>query len=124
MIPPVLPDSIASRFTISASFLLFPFVSCIYLVLRYYAWGRSLRKLPGPFVASLSPLWLAYHAWIGDVHRQTVKLHQQYGSLVRLGPNEVSVIDSDAVRTIYGTPSLWYIHCSLTGIVQVQLVSF
>lgn len=36
------------------------------------------------------------------MHRQLINLHEQYGPLVRTGPNEVSVADPAAIKKIYG----------------------
>ena len=36
------------------------------------------------------------------MHRETVRLHEKHGTLVRMGPDQVSVTDPDAVKKIYG----------------------
>lgn len=36
------------------------------------------------------------------MHRVMIQLHKKYGSLVRTGPNEVSVSEPSVIRTIYG----------------------
>ncbi|KAJ6031554.1 cytochrome P450 [Penicillium herquei] len=37
----------------------------------------------------------------GNVHRDLVEMHNKYGSVVRIGPNTLSVIDPQAFREIY-----------------------
>lgn len=39
------------------------------------------------------------------MHRQMIALHEKHGYLVRIGPNEVSVSDPAAIKTIYGAGS-------------------
>jgi cytochrome P450 len=53
------------------------------------------------------------HSWDGDMNTIMIALHKRYGPLVRTGPNELSVADLAAIKTIYGagTPfrkSTWY----------------
>ena len=61
-----------------------------------------LRNIPGPFLASLSDLWLFQHCARGKSFRD-YELHRKYNSsLLRLGPNTISVADIEASRIIYG----------------------
>ncbi|PHH78489.1 hypothetical protein CDD80_6757 [Ophiocordyceps camponoti-rufipedis] len=63
----------------------------------------STSRLPGPWYTKWTSLVLDFH-WMtasrtGYVHR----LHQLYGPIVRIAPNEVAVSDIEAVKTIYST---------------------
>ncbi|KAK6392882.1 hypothetical protein LTR65_002964 [Meristemomyces frigidus] len=85
-----------------------PFVYTVYQ--RFF---HPLASVPGPFWASLSRLWMTKHAWDGDMNTTMITLHAKYGDLVRTGPNEVSVSDLAAIKTIYGAgtgfrKSSWY----------------
>ncbi|KAL4802975.1 pisatin demethylase [Aspergillus unguis] len=64
--------------------------------------GHGLSKIPGPFLASLSDLWLFVHYY----RRRGLTeydLHVKYASpLVRLSPNTVSVSDPEALKVVYG----------------------
>lgn len=72
----------------------------IYLIyLRYIS---ALAGIPGPLFVMWSRIWLAYHSAKGDMHRVIPQLHEKYGMLVRVAPNEVSVADLNAIREIYG----------------------
>lgn len=54
---------------------------CI-LPIIYVAYQRILSPLklvPGPYLASVTPLWRVYHVIRGDWHDQIVQLHQKYG---------------------------------------------
>lgn len=68
----------------------------------YALFFSPLRKIPGPFLARLTPLWLRYIDFTG--HRTTTlhELHQRYGSTVLIGPNEITVNDISNVKEIYG----------------------
>lgn len=77
-----------------------PLVYIVYLRIFH-----PLASIPGPFTASLSRLWMTKHSWDGDMNRTMIDLHDRYGPLVRTAPNEVSVADSAAIKTIYGAGS-------------------
>lgn len=64
-----------------------------------------LRRTPGPLIARFSRLWLAYHGYKGDLHSTLLALHQKHGDIVRIGPKELSVVEPEAVKTVYGKPT-------------------
>lgn len=45
----------------------------------YYRFFHPLSKFPGPFWASISRLWIAYHNLKEDELYLILKLHQEYG---------------------------------------------
>lgn len=79
----------------------------------YQIYFHPLASIPGPFWAKLTRLWLTKHSRDGDMNKVMMALHERHGSLVRTGPNEVSVSDRTAIKTIYGAgtkfqKSEWY----------------
>ncbi len=63
---------------------------------------KGLSGIPGPFLASLSDLWILVH-YCRRRGLEEYDLHQKYNSqLLRIGPNPISVADAEAVRVIYG----------------------
>ncbi|KAK1704740.1 cytochrome P450 4A10 [Colletotrichum lupini] len=62
---------------------------------------HPLRKVPGPRKATISPLWLWYHSYIGDETTSIEALHRFYGPVVRIGPNDVDISDGAALAPIY-----------------------
>ncbi|OCL14764.1 putative cytochrome P450 pisatin demethylase [Glonium stellatum] len=62
----------------------------------------SLWKIPGPPVAAYTALWRLYDVRRGHAERTAIELHRKYGSLVRIGPNHVSVGDAREISNIYG----------------------
>ena len=76
-------------------------------------YNTPLRHVPGPFWASVTQLWKVMLVKSGNPPQDMVKMHLRYGNPVRVGPNEVSVSDPDAVKRIYGVgtnfkKSAWY----------------
>lgn len=89
--------------------LLFPaLVAVIFSYIIYNRFFHPLSSIPGPFTASFTRLWLARHAWNGDMNTTMILLHAQHGPLIRTGPNEVSVSDLTAVKTIYAPGTKFY----------------
>lgn len=84
--------------------------------LLYNRYERGLNKIPGPFLASLSDLWLFIH-YMRRRGLTEYNLHQAYKSpILRLGPRTVSVADAEAIRVIYGWKPVFrkvslYAHC-------------
>ena len=92
----------------SVSFL-GPLTVCFLFLAYQRVFGGLLGKIPGPFSARLSRLWMVKHSWQGDMHRTMIALHQKHGKLVRTGPNEVSVSDLTAIKKIYGGSFAWFV---------------
>lgn len=72
-----------------------------------------LKSIPGPFWARLSNLWYFNRLRHGHFEHENIQLHNQYGPIVRLGPNHYSISDAASIKTIYGTgskfaKSAWY----------------
>ncbi|KAK5058837.1 hypothetical protein LTR84_011101 [Exophiala bonariae] len=91
--------------------ILVPLLAIIWRVWR--ALATPLRDLPGPFTARFTRLWYLKNVWRGDFEKVNVRLHQRYGPIVRIAPNEYSIDDADAIKIIYGhgtsfTKSEWY----------------
>ncbi|KAF2622216.1 cytochrome P450 [Macroventuria anomochaeta] len=62
---------------------------------------HPLAKVPGPVWASLSRTWLMYRMFRGDYQLAQVALHEKYGPLIRIAPNELSYSKPDGVSLIY-----------------------
>jgi cytochrome P450 len=83
------------------SFILIPLALLIFsrLVLNW----RKLHNIPGPFLAGLSNFWRAFYMYEGKLRGKLLDLHQQYGSMVRYGVNNVSISDPEVISTIYSS---------------------
>ena len=63
---------------------------------------RRHKDIPGPFLAKFTDLYRLYLVWRRDAHDAHLNLHQQYGDLVRLGPNCISISKPGLIPSIYG----------------------
>ncbi|KAH9023771.1 putative P450 monooxygenase [Lactarius pseudohatsudake] len=75
----------------------------------YNLYFHPLSHFPGPKIAACSRLWLAYREVIkgeslGDLR---VELHQKYGEIVRLTPNELHFSNPAAYNDIYNHRNKW-----------------
>ncbi|KAL4962846.1 cytochrome P450 [Aspergillus stella-maris] len=71
------------------------------------AFLSSLRVFDGPLLAKFTNIWRAWRAFNGEIDRDYTKLHRQYGSVVRVGPNALSISDPSMIRVIYSTRNPW-----------------
>ncbi|KAI1378646.1 cytochrome P450 [Hypoxylon crocopeplum] len=62
---------------------------------------HPLSGVPGPRLAACTSLWLAWHTYVGDECTVIYRLHEQYGPVLRVAPNDVDIADGDAVEPIY-----------------------
>lgn len=72
----------------------------IYLLCQYFSHG--LHRYPGPFLAKFTNLWRFFENYTRRSEWTHLRLHRQYGDVVRLGPNVLSFGDPAAVKSIYG----------------------
>lgn len=78
------------------------------LYLTYSLRFHPLRKVPGPSLARFTEFWRSIRYFRGTWLDDIVKLHETYGPVVRIAPNEVSFVDETAMKHFYGhgKPSL------------------
>ncbi|KAI1252417.1 hypothetical protein MGN70_006992 [Eutypa lata] len=62
---------------------------------------HPLAGVPGPRLAACTSLWLAWHTYVGDECTVIFRLHEQYGPVLRVAPNDIDIADGDAVEPIY-----------------------
>ncbi|EFQ92167.1 hypothetical protein P3342_010328 [Pyrenophora teres f. teres] len=79
---------------------LFGFISAIVFCIRRLYW-HPLSKYPGPFLAKITDLYAAYHAWRGDIHIDLWRQHERYGPIVRYSPNQLNFNTAEALKEIY-----------------------
>ena len=69
----------------------------------YNIFLHPLRNFPGPYLHRASKLpWAILHAR-GEQAFHTQQLHDQYGPVVRIGPNHLSFTNPQAWKDIYGS---------------------
>ncbi|KAH0420825.1 cytochrome p450 pisatin [Colletotrichum camelliae] len=73
------------------------------LTVALIRWIRSpLRSVPGPPLARLTDLWYLHQVRQGSFEKVNIQLHEQYGPIVRYGPNRYSINDAESSKTVYG----------------------
>ncbi|PSN69648.1 cytochrome P450 [Corynespora cassiicola Philippines] len=77
--------------------VLYP-LSVIVYRLRFH----PLSKYPGPVLAAISIKQYEYHYVKGDITRWMKTLHDKYGEIVRIGPNQLDYSSPQAWKDIYG----------------------
>jgi cytochrome P450 len=67
---------------------------------------HPLRHVRGPFLAKVSVKWLSYHDLVGSRTATLHRLHDKYGTVIRIAPDELSFSDPVVIKEIYsqGTP--------------------
>jgi hypothetical protein len=71
----------------------------------YQCFFHPLAKYPGPFLASLTDIWQVYQFLTLRQPYHLTELHEKYGSIVRYGPDKLSITEESAIPLIYQTPS-------------------
>ncbi|KIW08466.1 uncharacterized protein PV09_01369 [Verruconis gallopava] len=72
-------------------------VTCV----LYNAFLHPLRGFPGPKLAGATGLYLGFYKFHGETHVVVKRLHDEYGPVVRVGPNQLSFIEETAWKDIY-----------------------
>ncbi|ROW10049.1 hypothetical protein VPNG_06518 [Cytospora leucostoma] len=75
----------------------------------WHLWGHivsPLKNYPGPLLARYTNLWRLYHTYRGSIHLVYQKLHEQYGHIVRVGPNVVDVDLPELTEFYHGSSAL------------------
>ncbi|GAA91337.1 cytochrome P450 monooxygenase [Aspergillus luchuensis IFO 4308] len=70
-----------------------------FVTYRFYF--HPLARFPGPWLGAFTDWYAAFYAWRGDLHTKDYEWHEQYGEIVRFGPNSLSFNTSKAVSDIY-----------------------
>ncbi|CAG9988813.1 unnamed protein product [Clonostachys byssicola] len=79
-------------------------LTALYLLgtIVYNVFLHPLRKFPGPLFMRATRLPLAYKVITGTLPFEMLDLHNQYGDVVRVAPNELAFLDEKAWKDIMG----------------------
>ena len=90
-----------------------PLTSIIIFIVFVYTWllrpllhGRLLH-IPGPWLSKISNIPLSFYDLSYCRNDQILNWHRQYGPVIRIAPNEVSVATLEGTRDMYGTTHRW-----------------
>ncbi|KAJ5785080.1 uncharacterized protein N7503_010292 [Penicillium pulvis] len=67
----------------------------------YQRFFHPLAKYPGPFLACLTDLWQVHQFMTLKQPYHLTELHEKHGSIVRYGPDKLSITDEEAIKSIY-----------------------
>lgn len=83
-------------------------ISVLFLFLARIRYRKGLGQLPGPFLASISPLDRILTTAPGHQFQDHIRYHEKYGSMVRVGPRHISLSNAEHIPTIYGIATKYY----------------
>ncbi|KAK3343535.1 cytochrome P450 monooxygenase [Lasiosphaeria hispida] len=72
--------------------------------MAYNLYFHPLAGFPGPFWGRASLFWRFWHTTSGRSHRAIENMHQKYGPVFRVSPNELSFASVNSWKAIYGYP--------------------
>ncbi|RSL89150.1 hypothetical protein CEP52_014980 [Fusarium oligoseptatum] len=78
-------------------------VSALIIKWFFQALTSPLNQYPGPFFAKWTNLWRFFVVRAGNSHITIRRLHQEYGPIVRLGPDILDLDYPELIKTLYGT---------------------
>ncbi|KAF2398789.1 benzoate 4-monooxygenase cytochrome P450 [Trichodelitschia bisporula] len=93
-------SQLMSASNVSRVAILYPFAAVIYNLFFH-----PLRKFPGPRLAAATKLAKSYYLARGETVDWISKLHDKYGPVVRVAPSELSFIEAQGWKDIYGFQS-------------------
>ncbi|KAE9402839.1 cytochrome P450 [Gymnopus androsaceus JB14] len=67
---------------------------------------HPLWSVSWPTLAKITKLYGMWLSWTGRQHLVIQDLHTKFGSFVRVGPNDISVVEEDAVHSVFGVGGL------------------
>jgi hypothetical protein len=74
----------------------------IFKFIIYPAFLSPLSKIPNAhWTSPFSPLWILWTRYRCYENRALHAAHLKHGSVIRLAPNELSINDVNALRTVY-----------------------
>ncbi|KAF2274864.1 cytochrome P450 [Westerdykella ornata] len=82
--------------TVGIGLILYPILTVIYNITLH-----PLSRFPGPLLWGCSRLRYMYSSWSGWLHSDVAALHEKYGNVVRVAPNELSFADPRVWEDIY-----------------------
>lgn len=87
--------------TVLSIFLPSILASLLLCTILYRLYFHPLSGIPGPLFASVTSLWLVHHDRTLKRHVLDLSLHERYGPIVRIAPNNVMLSSPAAAKIIY-----------------------
>ncbi|KAF8998289.1 cytochrome P450 [Cyathus striatus] len=67
---------------------------------------HPLARYPGPLLARCTKFWGLYYMTTGKFHLKFMEMHRKYGDVIRVGPNEISIVNIDAIQPVMGAKGM------------------
>ncbi|KAK1484284.1 L-ornithine-N5-monooxygenase [Colletotrichum cuscutae] len=87
-----------AHLAISSSYFAGLFTSIVVYRLIFH----PLRRFPGPFPARIMKPYIMWLNRDWKLHEKYLEMHEKHGDFVRVGPNDISVVNLDAITKIHG----------------------
>lgn len=94
-------EALAASVYLAGLFLAGAYASCAV----YRLFLNPLNKIPGRYFARLSKFNHVYQNKNFNAHHKLLAMHEKYGKFVRIGPNDISVIDADGTEVVSSAKS-------------------
>ncbi|OCL12665.1 hypothetical protein AOQ84DRAFT_418860, partial [Glonium stellatum] len=80
------------------------------LTIIYHLFFHPLAKVPGPLLPAITYLYASYFYVIcsGQFYKEVERLHNKFGPIVRITPNEVHLSDPENYDKIYNMSTHFY----------------
>lgn len=90
-----------------AAYLIAALVSVLFIITIKRLFLSPIAGIPGPRLAAVSRWYETYYDAIcgGQYMYKILRLHQRYGPVVRISPNEVHINSPDFYNTLYAGPT-------------------
>jgi hypothetical protein len=85
---------------------------------------HPLSRVPGPRLAAISDLWRIKAAHSQKFLTRLREAHEKYGPVVRIAPNEISLVEPSEVKNLYGHKSEYLKGELSSAILVLQCSSF
>jgi len=95
---PSMTHSVSGIFQIGTAVLSITLIS----IGVYRVFFHPLSHIPGPPFAKLTHLWQTKSYFTGNWHNDVLQIHEKYGPVVRISPDEISFVDGYALKRLYG----------------------
>lgn len=69
----------------------------------YNRYFHPYKDFPGPFWASITPLWYFRAVRYARGQDHQLPLHKRYGPFVRISPDQIQIMDPAAIEDIVGS---------------------
>lgn len=73
----------------------------VYYFIIYPLYFHPLSDVPGPLICKLTRYWILFKSWNEERNRYVQALHEKYGTIVRIGPDQVDINDVAYLKDIY-----------------------